>query len=147
VSKECNRPSETGKIILIVEDEYLVRDWMAEELRAAGCTVLEAMNGTEAIEIILSESQLDVLVTDINLGKGPTGWAVAERFRDHHPQNPVIYASGSRQDDARRVPRSVFLDKPVDVSSLLAICRHAQPGRRSIDFDHSRSPGPMQSSV
>jgi CheY-like chemotaxis protein len=51
-----------------------------------------------------------------------TGWDVAEAVRKKHPEVPVIYASGGRNNERRRVPKSVFLSKPVDTNELMLTC-------------------------
>jgi CheY-like chemotaxis protein len=87
------KPSEP--VVLVVEDEWLVRSVIVDFLRANGCEVLEAANGEEAVSLIDGEDQkLDVLFTDIRLGGQLNGWDLAEIFREHRPQMRVLYASG-----------------------------------------------------
>jgi CheY-like chemotaxis protein len=54
-------------VILLVEDEVVVRWSIAEALRDAGYTVVEAGSGEEAIAICASDVSVDLLFTDINL--------------------------------------------------------------------------------
>jgi CheY-like chemotaxis protein len=98
--------------ILVVEDEPLVRDLIAGELRDLGFTVIEARSGGEALERIAAHPEIDLLFTDILLGGGPSGWDVAIAFRAVAPDRPVIYASAYAPGPHRRVPASVYLDKP-----------------------------------
>ena len=79
--------------ILVVEDEPLVRDMIAGELRDSGYQVIEAASGREALERIATHPEIDLLFTDILLGSGPNGWDVAVAFRAVSPDSPVIYAS------------------------------------------------------
>jgi response regulator RpfG family c-di-GMP phosphodiesterase len=88
VTKMADRDdSELGALlrsILIVEDEALVRLDTAESLREDGYRVHEAANASEAVGLIESKFAIDLLFTDINLGKGMNGvelavWALVNR--------------------------------------------------------------------
>ena len=67
--------------ILVVEDEELVRDMVAEELRDAGFHVLEAADGEAASSLLADDCSVDVLFTDIRLPGPLDGWAVAQLAR------------------------------------------------------------------
>ena len=112
---------------LVVEDEWLLRLELAEELASAGWLVREAGSGEEALrrlEQIQAEGvALDFMVTDIRLGGTVDGWDVAEACRAIWPEIPVIYVSANPIVERRRVEGSVFLSKPVEVDQLLSACR------------------------
>jgi CheY-like chemotaxis protein len=105
---------------LIVEDEWLLRLEMIEELARAGWRLTEAATGEEAMALI--EGGIDFLVTDIRLPGRINGWDVAEAGRRRDPQLPVIYVSANPIDPGRRVEGSLFLGKPVDMLQLLHGC-------------------------
>ena len=64
--------------ILIVEDEALIRMDLADMFEDAGFSVLEARDASEAIKLIdMHGNSIEVLLTDIRLGKGPDGWDIA----------------------------------------------------------------------
>jgi CheY-like chemotaxis protein len=73
-------------IVLVVEDEWIVRATIVDYLYANGCHVIGAGSGEEAVALI------DVLFTDIRLGGPLNGWDIAEIFRDHFPDLRVLYA-------------------------------------------------------
>ena len=108
--------------VLVVEDEWLLRMELADELAGAGWQVREAATGEEALLVLEREPDIDFLVTDIRLGGPVDGWGVAERFREMHPQGGVIYVSANPDLAHRRVPDSVFLGKPVMIQSVLDAC-------------------------
>jgi CheY-like chemotaxis protein len=111
-------------IILVVEDEWLVRAFIVDFLRTNGCEVLEAANGEEAVGLIDGEDQqLDVLFTDIRLGGRLNGWDVAEIFRKHRPAMRVLYASGYSIEPPRHVKDSEFFNKPYQPEDILAACK------------------------
>jgi len=79
-------------VVLIVEDDVFVRMDLAAELSAAGWSVLEAASGRQALNVCESGEHVDLLLTDINLGVGMTGWDVARTFWLRE-STPVIYMS------------------------------------------------------
>ena len=115
-----NRPE---LVVLIVEDEALLRFATAMDFRAAGWTVLETGSGEHAVLLLGADRHIDVLVTDIQLEGPLTGWDVADAFRAAHRDIPVIYASGNPPDAARRVEGSLFFPKPCHNGDLVDACR------------------------
>ena len=110
--------------VLLVEDEFLISELVAESLSEQGFSVRTVSNGTDALRHLAS-APVDVLFTDINLVGGMDGTALARRAREMLPDLPVVYASGRVNvlDLAMSVPRSVFVAKPYDpdvVGRLLA---------------------------
>jgi CheY-like chemotaxis protein len=80
--------------ILVVEDEVLIRLAVADYLRVCGYRVLEASTGEEAQTIFGDDQRIDVLLTDIDLGRGMTGFELARWAREAHPQVRVLLTSG-----------------------------------------------------
>ncbi len=112
---------------LVVEDEWLLRLELAEELAAAGWQVREAGTGEDALKLLeqiqAEGGAIDFLVTDIRLGGPVDGWDVAEACRHVWPGLPVIYVSANPIVEKRRVEGSAFLSKPVEMEHLLSTCR------------------------
>jgi CheY-like chemotaxis protein len=109
------------RLLLLVEDDPLVRTTLAEALSDAGFTVLEAENAEAALGLVAAHDDLAVLLTDINL-PGADGFALARAARRLRPDLPVVYASGRYReaDPARALPDAVFLAKPFSLSSAVA---------------------------
>jgi CheY-like chemotaxis protein len=81
-----------GMIILVVEDEFIVREDIASYLRHADWVVIEADSGSRAVAMCGStDTPVDVLFTDIQLNDSVSGWEVAEAFRAARGNLPVIY--------------------------------------------------------
>ena len=119
-------------VVLVVEDEWLVRRYIADFLHEAGCVVIEADSGERAIYLCNSGMPIDVLFTDINLNASTDGWVVAETFREARDNIPVIYASGNPIDPTRCVPGSLCFDKPYQPTDILRACvrlKEASPTR------------------
>ncbi|HZL30153.1 MAG TPA: response regulator [Pseudolabrys sp.] len=111
--------------VLLVEDEAMISELVADALSEQGFAVHEAATGNEALRYIDSGAAIDVLFTDVNLPGGIDGTELAIRVRELRPDLPIVYASG-RYNAAglgRMVTRSVFVAKPYnpsDVGILLA---------------------------
>jgi CheY-like chemotaxis protein len=62
--------SVKSRQILVVEDELLVRMAIADELRDAGYTVIEAGNADEALSVLRTSSPIDLIASDIDMPLG-----------------------------------------------------------------------------
>lgn len=80
--------------VLVVEDEALLRLIIVDELQEAGFDVVEASDGSEALDALNSCDGIDLLFTDIRMPGPLNGWDVAEQARNMRPGIPVIYATG-----------------------------------------------------
>jgi CheY-like chemotaxis protein len=110
-------------VVLVVEDEFLVRTEIADHLRDAGYDVLETATGEEAIALCKSDSSIDMVFTDINLAGSISGWDVVECFRMERPDASVLYTSANAIDPKRCGSRSVFIAKPYQHNDILNACQ------------------------
>jgi CheY-like chemotaxis protein len=111
--------------VLLVEDEVLISNLVADELGEHGFDVHEVTTAAEALRYINDGGAVDVLFTDVNLPGSIDGTELAIRVRAMRPELPIVYASGrySAGGLGRMVSRSVFLPKPyrpAEVCTLLA---------------------------
>ena len=110
-------------LLLLVEDEPLLRLASGDTLEEAGFAVAFACDGSQAI-VALGNQDLPLagLITDIRLGSGADGWEVARRAREINPLLPVVYITGDSAADwpARGVPNSLILQKPFAEAQLVA---------------------------
>jgi CheY-like chemotaxis protein len=114
--------------VLVVEDEPLLRFMAEDVVRGLGFESIGAGNGCQAIWLANNSPTLEVLVTDINLGPGSTGWEVANRVRQLHPNVLVIYTSGlAGPDDHSRygLAGSSLLPKPFTPEELAKAIRNS----------------------
>src|SRR5215475_15515423 len=109
--------------VLVVEDEVLIRNLVADVLSASGFLVHEVTTADEAMEYIDSGAAIDVLFTDVNLPGGMNGAELAARAREIRPEMPIVYASGRYKlsEIAPLVSRSLFMVKPYDPNDVCAI--------------------------
>ena len=109
--------------VLLVEDEWLVRDVIAAELEEAGFSVIQAGEAQEALALLSQIDRLELLFTDIKLPGRLSGWDIAEEARIRMPDLPIIYATGFSEGRERQLGRSYFLPKPFDPKRLLQAVR------------------------
>ena len=121
----------TSPVVLLVEDEWLIRADMAAGLEDAGWAVVEASTGEGAVEQLRNGLAIDLLVTDIRLSGFLSGWDVAEAAREVRPDFPVIYTSGNPPNPSRQVQGSVFFSKPCHCSQVIEAGRKLITARRS----------------
>jgi len=81
-------------IILLAEDDDLVRVFATERLRASGYDVVAAESGPKALAALASLPHIDLLFTDVIMPGGMTGRQLADAVLELRPGTPVLYASG-----------------------------------------------------
>jgi CheY-like chemotaxis protein len=109
--------------ILVVEDEVLISDLIADVLNEHGFDVHAFTDAETALNYIESGSDVDVLFTDINLAGDMDGSVLAERVRERRPELPIVYCSGRYSPSALTPPvsRSIFVRKPYDPTDLCTL--------------------------
>jgi PAS domain S-box-containing protein len=117
-------PTQGAEIILLVEDEQMVRELVRRMLAAAGYTVLEASYGGEAIQICRQQTgRIDLLLTDVILPTGMSGHDLAEQLKTEYPPLKVLYMSGYADNAIVHHgvldPDVAFLQKPFTPIDLL----------------------------
>jgi len=85
--------------ILLVEDEFIVRNLISNILKHYGYTVIESENGEKALEVRAqcSEQPVDMLITDVVM-PGISGRVLADRLQSVYPEMKVLYISGYTDD-------------------------------------------------
>jgi CheY-like chemotaxis protein len=106
--------------ILIVEDEPLVRLTLAENLRDAGFSVVEAANAEEALVYIGAASPVDLVLSDVQMPGEMDGIALARQIKTLHPALPVILTSGNL-DWGNILGPGLFIQKPYRHEQVIAL--------------------------
>jgi DNA-binding response OmpR family regulator len=114
--------------LLLVEDERLLRDLVAQFLRAQGFQVVEAVDGPDGVARFGEDGPFDLALVDLNL-PGFSGVEVCRRIRLDRPGQGILVCSASVTADSERLLRDLgvvhFLTKPYHPQALLAhIARH-----------------------
>jgi DNA-binding response OmpR family regulator len=110
-------------VVLVAEDEWLIREEISQAFRHAGWDVLEASSSEAGLAFAREECRIDAVMTDIELGGGVNGWDVADAARSTRPNLAVVYASGNTMGRSRMVPGSAFFSKPCRTAELVETCR------------------------
>jgi CheY-like chemotaxis protein len=106
--------------ILVVEDEVLVRALIAQELRAAGCAVIEASRADDALVYLKAGARVDMVFSDIHVPGTLDGLQLAERIKRDFPAIPVIITSGNAPPPAVSA-FGLFVAKPYDVTHTVTL--------------------------
>ena len=106
-------PEAVRPVVLIVEDEFLIRMYAAEMIEAAGYDVIEAINADHAIAILESRRDIRVVFTDLNLPGSMDGVKLAHAVRHRWPPVHIIATSAYHPILKDELPEgSVFLPNP-----------------------------------
>jgi CheY-like chemotaxis protein len=118
--KTQNRP-----LILVVEDEGLVRMTLVDVLEDAGFKVIEAVHADEALRVLKAVSGIDAVVTDVEMPRGSiNGFELARRVRSDRQEIGVLIASGRAAPKPGDLPDgALFIGKPVHPETLVRLIR------------------------
>src|SRR5258705_1775014 len=83
-----------GETVLFVDDEPLVRMLVGEVLAELGYTAIEASDGSSALQVLRSDTRIDLLVTDVGLPGGMNGRQLADFGRTARPNLKVLFITG-----------------------------------------------------
>jgi PAS domain S-box-containing protein len=114
--------SGRDRTILLVEDDAGVRAVTAAMLKELQFTVIEADNGSHALDIVDSQPGIDLLFTDIVM-PGMNGFELGRRARERRPQLPVLYATGYSASYTAPEKGADVLAKPYREADLLTKLR------------------------
>ena len=113
-------------VVLIVEDDYLVRLHAVFILEEAGFGVLEAASADEAIALLEVREDIRIVFTDINMPGSMDGLRLAHAIRNRWPPIELVVTSGQMQVRKEEMPeRGLFLAKPYEPSKLVHMVRVA----------------------
>ena len=122
----CDALAYRGATILIVEDEELLRQGVSKMLRTEGLSVLEASDGSAALDVIRArKGDIDVLLLDITL-PGASSRKVYEEARRLRPGLPVIVTSAKSEGMAAAFLATGiehFIRKPFRLGGLREMIR------------------------
>jgi DNA-binding NtrC family response regulator len=123
-ANEARRNNKTYRpVVLLVEDETLLRETTAEYLRLSGFTVVEAANAGEALAAFAAGESVDLVFSDVRLAAGTMdGFGLARWVHRHHGGVPVLLTSGHGEAirAATLARESSFVAKPYRQKSLVS---------------------------
>jgi PAS domain S-box-containing protein len=113
--------AESGEVVLVVEDEPVVRSLIIEVLEDLGYRTLEAADGPEGLKILQSQRHIDLLITDVGL-PGLNGRQLADAARERRRDLKVLFITGYAENATLAAgflePGMQMITKPFAVDAL-----------------------------
>ncbi len=135
------RGENERRIILLVEDEALIRLATADLLRHCGHVVIEAATADEALAVLVAGRRVDAIFSDVQMPGRHDGIDLALIVAERYPLKRVVLTSANLPD-ARMPPGLGFIRKPYrDADVVAALCAGtvgAPDGREWQDEDPGR---------
>jgi PAS domain S-box-containing protein len=111
-----------GELVLVVEDDALVRNFVAQQVQALGYRVVSAADAEQALALLQRHEDVALLFTDVVMPGGMDGRRLAEAARALRPDLPVLYTSGYTENaivhHGRLDPGVALLNKPYRLAEL-----------------------------
>lgn len=108
--------AQSTPVVLVVEDEPLLREVTAEYLEEHGFAVLRARNADEAIALLRHQDRIGAVFSDIQMPGSMNGVALAHWISDSAPAVKVLLTSGQAPPDLAR--EWTLVAKPYDVAEV-----------------------------
>jgi CheY-like chemotaxis protein len=108
--------------VLIVEDEFLIREMLKEELEDAGYQVVSVSDADHAIRVLEARQDIHLVFTDINMPGSMDGLKLAAFVNDRWPPVHIIVTTG-RAKPVSLPPNALFIPKPYLGSNVVAAMR------------------------
>jgi len=113
--------SVTPAVVLVVEDEMLLRMRAVDIVEDAGFTSVEAVDADEAVAILESRSDIALLFTDIQMPGSMDGLKLAHAVHERWPPVKIILVSGQLKLANIDIPaNSRFFGKPLESGAMIA---------------------------
>jgi len=122
---EIQAQSARWTSVLVVDDDALVRCVVAAFLEDVSVSVIEAGSGTQALDVIADHSDVDLVISDVNMPE-MDGLKLVDAVRALRPALPVVLMSGGADPG----PNKVFLSKPFTRDGLLACLARTTAARK-----------------
>ncbi len=126
---EPERLQGGNEVILVVEDDGLVRNYVIAQVQSLGYTTLSANNATQAITVLDNVARIDLLFTDVIMPGAMNGRELAEAAVKKRPGLAVLYTSGYTENaivhHGRLDPGVLLLAKPYRKADLAKMIRKA----------------------
>lgn len=123
------KPDTKRPVVLIVEDEFLIRMDAVDMVKAAGFDIVEAENADEAILILEDRRDITVVFTDVQMPGSMDGLKLAAAIRGRWPPIKIIATSGLCNVGEEDLPSgSRFLPKPYNSGQIVGALREATGG-------------------
>jgi len=114
------RSRKSPTVVLVVEDEPLLRMMAVEAVEEAGFVAIEARNADEAVAVLESRSDISLLFTDIDMPGSMDGLKLAHAVRGRWPPIKILVVSGKVRLRPFELPSSSrFVGKPYHAAAMV----------------------------
>ncbi len=111
-------------VVLVVEDEPLLRTAAVDMVESAGFVAVEAANATEAVRVLESRRDIRIVFSDVDMPLGIDGMKLAVLIRDRWPPIEIILVSGHVSPPVVDLPaRTLFFSKPYSERRVIEAMR------------------------
>ncbi|MBR1215448.1 response regulator [Bradyrhizobium sp. JYMT SZCCT0180] len=111
-------------VVLVVEDEMMLRMRVVDMVEDAGYVPVEAVDADEAMTILRSRSDIALMLTDVQMPGSMNGLQLAHAVRENWPPIKIILASGQLNLSDSDIPLdSRFFGKPLQSDEIIAEMR------------------------
>nr|WP_257033276.1 PAS domain S-box protein [Pigmentiphaga litoralis] len=114
--------TDAGEVVLVIEDETVVRDLVVEVLQDLGYQTIEAADGPSGLKVLQSAARIDLLITDIGL-PGLNGRQVVDAARQQRPELKVLFMTGYAENatiaNGFLEPGMQMITKPFAIDALM----------------------------
>jgi CheY-like chemotaxis protein len=132
-SRQCKSSARAPAVVLVVEDEALVRMYVSDVLGQSGFDVVEADNAEEAMTRLAADTAICAVVSDVAMPGPFDGFELARRLRREFPRIGVVLVSGVLEPKDMYMPLGVrFIAKPVRAATLLRLVREVADPRAEL---------------
>ena len=116
--------SRLPHVVLVVEDEMVLRMRAVDMVQDAGYISVEAVDADEALAILQSRSDIALLFTDVQMPGSMNGLQLAHAVHERWPPIKIILASGQLKLSGSDIPQdSRFFGKPLRSDEIIAQMR------------------------
>lgn len=120
---------DTRPVILVVDDDCLIRLYAVDILSDAGFATIEAGDGEEALSLLGQHPEISVLFTDVHMPGPFDGLELARQVHEARADVQLIITSGvARPTDAEIPDNGQFIAKPYQAAAVTGLIRAAAAG-------------------
>lgn len=110
------------KVVLVVEDEPLLRMMAVDLVEEAGFEAVEAAGADEAVAILEARTDITIVFTDVDMPGSMDGLKLAAAIRDRWPPIEIIITSGHVRVEDDAIPaHTKFFPKPYNSRAIVAM--------------------------
>jgi CheY-like chemotaxis protein len=108
-------------VVLVVEDEMMLRMRVVDMVEDAGFLPVEAVDADEAMAVLQSRNDIALMLTDVQMPGSMNGLELAHAVHERWPPIKIILASGQLKLSASEIPLdSRFFGKPLQSAEIIA---------------------------